>query len=211
MNAINAYNRLNVNVSGMKKASEKLSSGYRINCAGDDAAGLAISEKMRSQIRGLGQAKRNAQDGISMIQTFEGTAQETHSILQRMKELATESANGTYNNATDRAAIQLEFDHLNKDYSTKAPDISDGKFEVGAPNNKDVVGAGKLWEQAVTTDKVTSLKNSDTINTKYSVAELDTDGTVKNGRANMLMPTAKSLAIIAVQLTQLRTVVLVMM
>ena len=113
MNALNAYNRLNANVAGMKKASEKLSSGYRINRAGDDAAGLAISEKMRSQIRGLNQAVRNSQDGINMIQTFEGAAQETHSILQRMKELATESANGTYDNPTDRAAIQLEFDHLN--------------------------------------------------------------------------------------------------
>ena len=113
MNALNAYNRLNANVAGMKKASEKLSSGYRINRAGDDAAGLAISEKMRSQIKGLNQAIRNSQDGINMIQTFEGAAQETHSILQRMKELATESANGTYDNATDRAAIQLEFDHLN--------------------------------------------------------------------------------------------------
>ena len=96
LNALNAYNKLNTNVSGLKKSSEKLSSGYRINRAGDDAAGLAISEKMRSQIRGLGQAKRNAQDGISMIQTYEGAAQETHSILQRMKELASESANGTY-------------------------------------------------------------------------------------------------------------------
>ena len=113
MNALNAYNRLNTNVNGLKKSSEKLSSGYRINRAGDDAAGLAISEKMRSQIRGLNQAKRNSQDGISMIQTFEGALQETHSILQRMKELATESANGTYDNATDRAAIQLEFDQLN--------------------------------------------------------------------------------------------------
>ena len=113
MNALNAYNRLNANVAGMKKASEKLSSGYRINRAGDDAAGLAISEKMRSQIKGLNQAIRNSQDGINMIQTFEGAAQETHSILQRMKELATESANGTYDNATDRAAIQLEFEQLN--------------------------------------------------------------------------------------------------
>jgi len=113
MNALNAYNRLNTNVNGLKKSSEKLSSGYRINRAGDDAAGLAISEKMRSQIRGLNQAKRNSQDGISMIQTFEGALQESHSILQRMKELATESANGTYDNATDRAAIQLEFDQLN--------------------------------------------------------------------------------------------------
>ncbi len=113
MNALNAYNKLNANVAGLKKASEKLSSGYRINRAGDDAAGLAISEKMRSQIRGLNQAVRNSQDGINMIQTFEGAAQETHSILQRMKELASESANGTYDNATDRAAIQLEFDQLN--------------------------------------------------------------------------------------------------
>jgi flagellin len=113
MNAISAYNQVNANVAGLKKSSEKLSSGYRINRAGDDAAGLAISEKMRSQIKGLNQASRNAQDGISMIQTFEGAAEESHTILQRMKELATESANGTYDNSTDRAAIQLEFDQLN--------------------------------------------------------------------------------------------------
>ena len=113
LNAMSAYNKLNSNVSGLKKSSEKLSSGYRINRAGDDAAGLAISEKMRSQIRGLNQAVRNSQDGINMIQTFEGAANETHSILQRMKELASESANGTYDNSTDRAAIQLEFDQLN--------------------------------------------------------------------------------------------------
>ena len=113
MNALNAYNKLNTNVAGLKKSSEKLSSGYRINRAGDDAAGLAISEKMRSQIRGLTQAKRNSQDGISMIQTFEGATQESHSILQRMKELAAESANGTYQNDVDRDAIQLEFNQLN--------------------------------------------------------------------------------------------------
>ncbi|MCH5208055.1 MAG: flagellar hook protein, partial [Oscillospiraceae bacterium] len=113
MNAINAYNKLNANVAGLKKSSEKLASGYRINRAGDDAAGLAISEKMRSQIRGLNQAVRNSQDGINMIQTFEGAAQETHNILQRMKELAMESANGTYDNSVDRAAIQLEFEQLN--------------------------------------------------------------------------------------------------
>lgn len=113
MNALNAYNKLNTNVAGLKKSSEKLSSGYRINRAGDDAAGLAISEKMRSQIRGLTQAKRNSQDGISMIQTFEGATQESHSILQRMKELAAESANGTYQNEVDRDAIQLEYNQLN--------------------------------------------------------------------------------------------------
>ena len=113
MNALSAYNKLNTNVAGLKKSSEKLSSGYRINRAGDDAAGLAISEKMRSQIRGLNQAKRNSQDGISMIQTYEGALQESHSILQRMKELASESANGTYQTAVDRDAIQLEFNQLN--------------------------------------------------------------------------------------------------
>lgn len=113
MNALSAYNKLNTNVAGLKKSSEKLSSGYRINRAGDDAAGLAISEKMRSQIRGLNQAKRNSQDGISMIQTFEGALQESHSILQRMKELAAESANGTYQTEVDRDAIQLEFNQLN--------------------------------------------------------------------------------------------------
>ena len=113
MNAINAYNRLNANVAGLKKASEKLASGYRINRAGDDAAGLAISEKMRSQIKGLNQAVRNSQDGINMIQTYEGAAQESHNILRRMKELASEAANGTYQNEVDRDAVQLEFNQLN--------------------------------------------------------------------------------------------------
>ncbi len=137
MNALNAYNKLNANVAGLKKASEKLSSGYRINRAGDDAAGLAISEKMRSQIRGLNQAKRNAQDGISMIQTFEGAAQETHTILQRMKELATESANGTYDNATDRAAIQLEFDQLNDELNQLADTDFNGTIVLNGGTMSD--------------------------------------------------------------------------
>lgn len=140
MNALNAYNKLNTNVAGLKKSSEKLSSGYRINRAGDDAAGLAISEKMRSQIRGLGQAKRNSQDGISMIQTFEGAAQESHSILQRMKELASESANGTYDNATDRAAIQLEFDQLNDELNQ----IADTDF-----NGTVALNGGKMADGTV--------------------------------------------------------------
>ena len=103
---------MNMNVSGTKKATEKLSSGYQINRAGDNAAGLAISEKMRSQIRGLSQATKNANDGISLIQTAEGGLNETHSILQRMRELAVQSANGTYQDDTDREAIQLEVDAL---------------------------------------------------------------------------------------------------
>lgn len=103
--AMNTYRQLGINQSSASKSLEKLSSGLRINRAGDDAAGLAISEKMRGQIRGLNQASRNAQDGISLIQTAEGALQETHSILQRMRELAVQSANST-NADIDRNEIQ---------------------------------------------------------------------------------------------------------
>jgi flagellin len=111
ISALNTYNRLMINNSGVSKSLEKLSSGMRINRAADDAAGLAISEKMRSQIRGLDQAQRNAQDGISLIQTAEGALSETHSILQRMRELAVQAANDTYT-STDRQNIQSEIDQL---------------------------------------------------------------------------------------------------
>ena len=97
--ALNTYRQLTINNTATGKSLEKLSSGYRINRAGDDAAGLAISEKMRSQIRGLNQATRNAQDGISLIQTAEGALAETHSMLQRMRELAVQAANGTNTDA----------------------------------------------------------------------------------------------------------------
>lgn len=110
--SINARNKLKSNVCGLKKSSEKLSSGYRINRAGDDAAGLAISEKMRSQIRGLNVAVRNSQDGINLIKTFEGALGETVAIIQRMRSLAEESANGTYDNDIDRSAIELEYIQL---------------------------------------------------------------------------------------------------
>jgi len=109
--ALNTYNRLTINNANLSKSLEKLSSGLRINRAGDDAAGLAISEKMRGQIRGLDQAARNAQDGISLIQTAEGALNETHSILQRMRELAVQAANDT-NTSDDRAALQAEVDQL---------------------------------------------------------------------------------------------------
>ena len=111
ISALNTYNRLMLNNAGVSKSLEKLSSGMRINRAADDAAGLAISEKMRSQIRGLDQAQRNAQDGISLIQTAEGALSETHSILQRMRELAVQAANDTYT-STDRQNIQAEIDQL---------------------------------------------------------------------------------------------------
>ena len=109
--AMNANRQLSINNTGMAKSLEKLSSGLRINRAGDDAAGLSISEKMRGQIRGLVQASRNAQDGISLIQTAEGALNETHAILQRMRELAVQAANDT-NVEVDRQAIQDEMDQL---------------------------------------------------------------------------------------------------
>ncbi len=113
ISAMNANRLYGINNSGLSKSLEKLSSGYAINRAGDNAAGLAVSEKMRAQISGLTQASKNAEDGISMIQTFEGALQETDSILQRMRTLAVQSANGTYQNDVDREAIQLEYDQLN--------------------------------------------------------------------------------------------------
>ncbi len=109
--AANTNRQLGIITGAQSKSTEKLSSGYRINRAGDDAAGLSISEKMRSQIRGLDKASSNAQDGISMIQVAEGALNETHSILQRMNELATQAANDT-NTSTDRTAIQAEVDQL---------------------------------------------------------------------------------------------------
>ena len=112
--AINSYRNLSTNQSALSKNLEKLSSGYKINRAGDDAAGLAISEKMRSQINGLNQAVNNANDAIGLIQTAEGAMTETHSMLQRMKTLATQAANGTYT-STARGNIKAELDALNKE------------------------------------------------------------------------------------------------
>lgn len=114
MPAMGSYNALNRTDSTINKSLEKLSTGLRINRAGDDAAGLAISEKMRGQVNGLNMASRNAQDGISMIQTAEGALNETHSILQRMRELSVQSANGT-NTAEDRQALQNEVTQLKEE------------------------------------------------------------------------------------------------
>lgn len=112
--AINSYRNLSTNQSALSKNLEKLSSGYKINRAGDDAAGLAISETMRSQINGLNQAVNNANDAIGLIQTAEGAMTETHSMLQRMKTLSTQAANGTYTE-TARKNINAEIDALNKE------------------------------------------------------------------------------------------------
>ena len=111
MTALNANRQLGVSVGNLAKSTEKLSSGYKINRAGDDAAGLSISEKMRGQIRGLEQASTNAQDGVSLIQTAEGALNEIHSIVQRMRELTVQAANDT-NVTSDRVAISKEIHAL---------------------------------------------------------------------------------------------------
>lgn len=140
--ALNTHRQLSANTANTNKNIEKLSSGLRINRAGDDAAGLAISEKMRGQIRGLDQASRNAQDGISLIQTAEGALNETHSILQRMRELANQSANGT-NTDTDRQALQDEMNQLTSEinrigntteFNTQKLLQGDGKTNLAGTN-----------------------------------------------------------------------------
>lgn len=150
---------MGVNQNAMQNSMEKLSSGLRINRAGDDAAGLAISEKMRAQINGLDQASRNAQDGISMIQTAEGALDETHSILQRMRELAVQSSNDTNTNE-DRAELQKEMNQLideidriseNTEFNTKnllgertadgtdfTGDPQEFTFHIGANTGQDI-------------------------------------------------------------------------
>ena len=114
LSAINTNRQMGVVTNALQKSTEKLSSGYKINRAADDAAGLSISEKMRSQIRGLNKASDNAQDGISLIQVAEGALNETHSILQRMNELATQAANDT-NTSVDRQSIKDEITQLNEE------------------------------------------------------------------------------------------------
>ena len=136
MQAANANRMLGSVVTSQSKSTEKLSSGYRINRAADDAAGLSISEKMRAQIRGLNQGSTNAQDGISLAQTAEGALNETHAILQRMRQLAVQGANGT-ETSTDRQAIVTEVDQLLKEIDRIASDtefnkmtLLDGDFDV---------------------------------------------------------------------------------
>lgn len=142
--ALNAHRQLGMNQTNASKSMERLSSGMRINRAGDDAAGLAISEKMRGQIRGLKQASRNAQDGISLIQTAEGALNETHAILQRMRELAVQSATDT-NTPQDRAEIQKEIDQLAGEVSriSNTTEFNTKNLMAGGLNNLFHIGANQ--------------------------------------------------------------------
>jgi flagellin len=165
LTAMNSNRQLGITTSSQSKSAEKLSSGYRINRAGDDAAGLKISEKMRSQIRGLNKASTNAEDGVSLIQTAEGALNETHSILQRMNELAVQGANDT-NQSIDRDAIQQELDALSSEIDRIASttqfnkqSLLDGSFsgknlQVGANNGQKItINIAKMNASAIGLDK----------------------------------------------------------
>ena len=184
--ALNTYRQLGTANAGQAKSMEKLSSGLRINKAGDDAAGLAISEKMRGQIRGLDMSSKNAQDGISLIQTAEGGLNEVHSILQRMRELAVQSSNDT-NVSADRTALNDEFSQLTeelgriKDKSTfNTQELFQGasgskvnssgvlKLQVGA--NKDDVIDLKLTTSGVDLTTIISGAKSASIGSQASAA-----------------------------------------
>jgi flagellin len=181
LTALNTLRQLNINSNSQAKSMEKLSSGLRINRAGDDAAGLAISEKMRGQIRGLDQSSRNAQDGISLIQTAEGALNETHDILQRMRELAVQGANDT-NTTDDRDQIQKEMDQLlseidrisnNTQFNTQT--LLDGNlsvtFQVGANAGQIITfGIGAMSSGALTLNGLTVVDN---VNASTSIASID--------------------------------------
>jgi flagellin len=187
--ALNSYNQLKNTQNNLSKSLSRLSSGKRINGAADDAAGLAISEKMGSQTRGLAQAQRNAQDGISMIQTAEGALKESHSILQRMRELSVQSANDT-NTSADREEIQKEVNQLAEEltrigetteFNTQKlldGSLDDTKFQIGA-------NEGQNMEIAINDMQATALNvNGD--------AEFKTAGTYTSGGGTGPLETAGS-------------------
>ena len=155
--ALNSYRNLTGNNNAVAKNLEKLSSGYRINRAGDDAAGLAISEKMRAQITGLNTAQKNAQDGVSLVQTAEGALTEVHSMLNRMVELADQSANGTYDNPVDRANLQKEIASL-KDEIDRIADSTNfngiNLLDGSLSTTKLDLAAGTLGGQATTVKEI---------------------------------------------------------
>nr|WP_308497613.1 flagellin [uncultured Agathobacter sp.] len=185
MQAANANRMLNVTTSAQSKSTEKLSSGYKINRAADDAAGLSISEKMRKQIKGLDRASTNAQDGVSCVQTAEGALTEVHSMLQRMNELAVQSANGT-NSETDRKAIQDEVDQLSKEIdrvseTTKFNETYLLKGDNGSNGNTKAFAAG---DAIGTVDGVTVKAKGTT------VATLSDNGDVKIGTVQLVSSNA---------------------
>ena len=185
LTAMNANRYLGINNTKLSKSLEKLSSGYAINRAGDNAAGLAVSEKMRSQIAGMQQGVKNAQDAISMIQTYEGALTETDSILQRMKVLADQAGNGTYANDVDRDAIQLEFNQLNDELNQ----IADTDFNGVVALNGGVMSDGTVANNAaVIANKPTinyTQNGADNAAVVYSESVNGTVDTSGNGSINV--------------------------
>jgi flagellin len=180
ISALNTYRQLTINNTAGNKSLEKLSSGYRINRAGDDAAGLAISEKMRGQIRGLNQAERNSQDAISLIQTAEGALNETHSILQRMRELAVQSASDT-NTDADRAEIQKEIEQLTSELDRISTDteFNTKKLLDGTISNSaklDAANAAKLSGVAISDDTLVGGDYTVTVSSVTATATMDEAG-----------------------------------
>ncbi|BCB05697.1 flagellin N-terminal helical domain-containing protein [Bacillus sp. KH172YL63] len=201
--ALNTYNKLNSASGAQSKSMEKLSSGLRINKAGDDAAGLAISEKMRGQIRGLDQATRNSQDAISLVQTAEGALSETHSILQRQRELATQASNDT-NTAEDRKNIQDEMDQLGKEidriagttqFNTK--NLIDGSMDksttagANVNSNSSLKGAGGA-AIAAATEVLDTLTDKDGNSLGIQATDSIEVSYVKNGETKTVSLTGAS-------------------
>lgn len=183
LTAANTNRQLGITTNGLQKSTEKLSSGYKINRAADDAAGLSISEKMRNQIRGLNKASDNAQDGISLVQTAEGALNEVHSMLQRMSELAVQAANGT-NATTDRTALNDEVQQLKTEIQRVGSttqfnkmNILDGGFsagtkkalQVGANANQTISIAISALKSVVGSSLIAALKISTATNAQSAI------------------------------------------
>ena len=219
--AMNAYRNYSNNTSALSKNLEKLSSGYKINRAGDDAAGLAISEKMRAQITGLETAQKNAKDGISLVQTAEGALTEVHDMLNRMVELANQSANGTYDNETDRANLQKEVEQLKSEINRIADSANfngikllDGSLSESGNKSIEISGIATTFAQgsasiastsaqlAASTAIGTGFASGDTIeltlavdNGKSYSIKLTRDGNTlvdENGKSYKISSTAKA-------------------
>ena len=204
MQAMNANRTLGITTDSQKKVTEKLSSGYKVNRAADDAAGLTISEKMRSQIRGLTQASSNAQDGVSCVQTAEGALAEVHSMLQRMNELAVKAANGT-NTSADRLAIQKEVSALSSEISRVAQstqfntlNLLNGSFSAGKTLQ---VGTANVDAQRIT------IKISAMNATKLGVkAGTDVDLKTQTGAQKAISKITQAIAKVSAQRSDLGAV-----
>ena len=187
--AMNAYRNYNNNTSALSKNLEKLSSGYKINRAGDDAAGLAISEKMRAQITGLETAQKNVKDGISLVKTGEGAMQEVQDMLNRMVELATQSANGTYDNEVDRDNLQQEVDRLKEEIDRIADSanfngiklldgsLAESKVDISSINLGGATSVTEVAATSATSDFTAKASTADSTEYTMTVEFIDANGT----------------------------------